>query len=227
MLFDLSNHFSGIADTRHVKDPFGVGLEVEILRAGHPDWMGWLKQNDANPLVKAMLKATVKVALQGRREKLTQEEIIDRAAEGVLSQVGGDLTDNLEVLKPGVANILIRSIGGKAFADVWWNCSNPGCENRWAASAPIESCPKCGTGSPLQERTPAVYVQGESGAKLLTNVRKADGKLAWVPRFLPDGKTDMPFGNRPTGDAILAWLLEEADQTQKFFADFREDAGKN
>lgn len=197
-MFRLPN-VAALADTRHVQDPWGFGLTVEILRADHPEWLGWLKENGltgrqdalSGQLMAAML-ATEMEAAKGRkgfrrRKKGGDIDYMQAVKKVDFSQLEADQGQSLEDLKPGIASVLMRSMSGLEELD----------------------------------GTRAADTVGNR-IKLLENVRNEDGQVIWVPLFLQgqldkDGNpVEAPYGDQPVGDAIAEWLLDEAEATSEF-----------
>jgi len=241
LLIDLGNHFSTITDRRWAKDPWGIGLELELLRTGHSEWQEYLKSNADNPIVKAMLRASVVVALGQSRQRdgseaLSKTEILEQAADSVVDKMDPESqVANLAKMKPAVARILIKNARGPAFSDAFWMCGDAACGNRWEATSgqPVP-CPKCGNAAPVMDRVAKTF-STEEAVKLFDNPNGADGNPIWVPGYRPDTRPNakpgatvkVPFGNQPVGDAILAWVLDEVDQTERFFSSYVEAAAKN
>lgn len=201
MQLNIAKHFGTIHDTRVITDPWGIGLQVEILRAGHPDWQKWLADNYTDGLASGMLKEVVRLQMERRAKagSADEEKMLDAAAARVVasSRERDEKAKNFDKLKDGIADILIRSVPS-------------------------------GLSSPTGE---TIQFSREAARALVANpTDEATGLLIWVPETRPgkDGKPEpMPFGGQPVGDAIATWLMDEAAKSEAFYSRYLEAASGN
>jgi len=208
-----------ILDTREIEDPWGLGLRLEIMRAGADRWQAWLKANvPDSPEIKAYLTETWKLANANARggrlkTKLTTEEIEAQAIERASGKINiSGRAENLARLKPGLAAVAIVRLIDAQSAHV--KCS--ACGNRWELDAEDEPCPQCGDLAYLDDPEP-IPSTPENIAALLENTRDAAGNIRYLEKYDDEGH-EVPHGDQPVGDAIAAWVLEEMGATEKFRA---------
>lgn len=139
MFHQLDRHFGKLTDVRAVRDPWGIGFTIGILRADHPDWDKWLTSNQKDdPIARTMTEVNltlatekqqaIEVELQDRpgfrrrrltkqrrkqllQETVTPQEVIRRTMREIPT---GDLLklgdEDLNLKKPGIAQILMRPL---------------------------------------------------------------------------------------------------------------------
>lgn len=121
--FADTRHFGSISDSRWVEDPWGMGFRFKIRRDGCEPYQEWLKEGAASgsKLMERILKGllTESFATAGRRQRRKGKRSMDRAmVERAIANTkfeAGDLTSQeLEEMKPGVAEHLVLDWSGPA-----------------------------------------------------------------------------------------------------------------
>jgi hypothetical protein len=187
----------------------GLNFSLVIYRQGRyvdakQPFIEFLKEaQGGSPFAKAILKASLKfgAAASGqRRRRGVGRAANNRMIDDVLDQTdlsGVTETDELAKIKPGVAKYLMGQMHDVLDAD-----NNP------------------------------VPDSEEGRMSLLRNPVAPDGTFAWLPREVcvtvagfGEIKVDVPYGDRPVGDAITAWILDEAESSEDFLAEAVAEAG--
>lgn len=204
-----------LSDVREIVNPFGIRdsagrpFTAIVLRANHDDWANFLaKEQMDDPNTKRRRKANVKAALsqfQGGRgfRRVKADKLIDTLAEDlVTTEFNPDSAkDRLGRKKAGAAAILWR--GGFGLDD----------EN----------------GKPLD-----LSIEENRLHVLSYNADPETGELLAVPhQYLLDGEgktlldedgdpLENQYQNMLLGDAILAWLEDGAEETERFYVEASE-----
>lgn len=215
-----SKHFGAILDTRWISVPFS-GLEggMEVLRTSHHTWQAWLKLNAAgDEYLTEYIAASTMLARQNERggrhkTKLSDDKIAEQAARQAASKIASRMdSEQLERLKPGIAQILIRDWRGEMFTTPTFECVN--CRNRWEKDYSDEPCPQCGDGASIWVGEP-IPCTPEARLDLLLNVTDANGKTRWLDAY-DENNEEIPHGGRPLGDAFALLVLAEGDKADLF-----------
>lgn len=246
MFRNISNHFGGITDVRVATDPWGLDppLEVEILRADHPDWVEWKKQNGftGEEITQELLRAQVRRSLEPaagktgvRARARAMDSVVDDTVDRMAARIKASAEDGskLEKLKEGLATVGIRRVvSGLSVADA--RCA---CGNTFTPEHGDDACTACGGHDWQFVDEKPVDDSVEARRKLLANVKDREGDPLWVPLTKKVQEADedaagelvevdkpVPFGGQPVGDAIAAWLLSAMDEQEKFRKEFVERA---
>lgn len=110
-------------DEQTFSDPFGLGYRLTVLRASHPDWETWRKKHldERGGVLETVLKKAYVETLSAqeprpgfrrrKRAKLGGDDL-KKAIAGAISEV--DLVEaqkeDLEALRPGIAEVLLRRL---------------------------------------------------------------------------------------------------------------------
>jgi hypothetical protein len=123
MAFDMDNlggHVTEvIRDTRTITDPWGFGISAEVLRYDHPDWKRWELDLAADkPVAEKIRRVTTEAAFSEmapsgyrKSKKLSRSEAHQKMVRQIAEKdtVTTDI-DDLREKKPGIAEILIKSM---------------------------------------------------------------------------------------------------------------------
>lgn len=241
-----------VEDYRWVRDPF-VGFEWEIGRIGLPGYQKHLKeQQKASPIYAAMAKAAILDSYtKGRRKKKkgareTENDLILKALES-LDLADMDITSVTG--KDGAAEHLVRNIRSDTQSVVEYGMVQLTCEacgEEWT-NTDLEACPKCG-GVEWSDGIVALDYETSAGVQMLTNTSPAREDM--IAELFPEDQEDeeskalavqggselesrdagtalKEMRQMTLGDALHAWVLREAMDSEKFLQKFKGRAGKN
>lgn len=238
-LLNRSKAIADLADRRWATDPWGLGIEVNLLRMSHPDAQAWAKENEPdNRFVQAFVAHSTYLAVVNQRGgrmkgKMTDEQMAQRAAEKAAEELdtGADKAEQLAKMKPMVANILIGDAQpgeeprwrGDGLREPKVQCLK--CEHVWEADRDDELCPRCQDSVHMSvgEIQPCT---AENRMDLLSIADDGNGNPRWLGVFDENDKP-IKFGGQPLGDAITEWLLDEARQTDQYRLDYVKAAAEN
>lgn len=246
MFRNISRHFGAITDTRVITDPWGLGLQLEVLRAEHSTWVAWKAEHGlgGDDFEKELLRAQVRRTLEppaGARLKkggvaAGAGAIVDQTVERMHAKLRAVRQDAslLERIKEGLATVAIRRVVAGLAEAVAATCAACGAE--FLPEHGDDPCPTCGAREWRFTEQREVPDTVETRRKLLANPVDSDGNQLWVPLNQkvrkPNPETGIeeeveeltPFGGQPVGDAIAAWILAEMEAQEKFRKDYVEDA---
>jgi hypothetical protein len=247
MFRNISRHFGAITDTRVISDPWGLGLQLEVIRSEHSSWTTWKAEHGlaGDDFEKEMLRAQVRRSLEppaGARLKkggvaAGSGAIVDQTVERMhakLRAVHQDAT-LLERIKEGLATVAIRRVVAGLVEGV---AACTACGNRFQPEHGDDPCPAeaCGAREWEIAEEREVPDNVEARRRLLSNPRDRDGNPLWVPATRKVVKANpetgleeeveetTPFGGQAVGDAIAAWILSEMEEQEKFRKDYVENA---
>jgi hypothetical protein len=251
MFGNLRNHFAALTDVRIVKDPWGLGITVPVLRWGAEEWDKFReKHKPGGGLGEAIQRAQlVKMADRfaddmdapgkpgmRRRRKSTKGEAARERKESMRSALRealeevplDELTSALDenVLKLGLALVgMPEAHAGRSYS--WAGvCEDDGTtlipftlENRlWFLGWKGVLCRDTETGAVSFERPAAPHRVSLEILEFDGNPRNADGELLVIPEGHPSGY------DGPVGDALAAWLLDEAEAADSVQQETMEEA---
>jgi rubrerythrin len=215
-----SKHFGAILDTRWIGVPFS-DLEgaIEVLRTSHHTWQAWIKHHAAgDEYLTEYIAATTMLARRNERggrvkTRLNDDQIAEQAARQAAGKIASRMdAEQLEKLKPGIAELLIRDWRGELFSSPLFECVQ--CRHRWEKDYADEPCPQCGDGASVWVGEP-VPCTPEAKLDLLRNTVDSNGNPRWLDAYDGDGK-DIEHGGRPLGDAFALLILAEGDKADLF-----------
>lgn len=198
-----------------VRSELGAGFAIGVLRAGHPDWIAWLKAHPTRADVVAQevayRAASTRVRLQQpgargwrQRRRPTKAELRRQAqtepVETSIEFSGDDLRKmteaqgaDLQERKLGIATVLMH--GG------WEGLEDEGGALDFAD---------------IHARLTVLGYDGEHDGRIHGPILHDDGSVVQV-------QADQAYGPATFGDAVAAWLLEAADEAEVVHGDWVEE----
>lgn len=241
--FAAFDRFGGIVDVRNVTDPYGLGITIPVLRDGDPEWADLPQiRSLKNEPVAFMAQAGIQLQSAARNPEANVDGMAEQATSRALASMDSERLVRLlgvahlparEIndLKYLVAKVLMTERGGRQWSGVIAN-GEPvpyTLANRlhflgWDGVILTHT-----NGQPQQVMSRGAFAaitadsalgKGVASGRISAeefagNPRTESGDLRMIP-------AELPYGDRPVGDALMLWLLDAAKQNQGVFAEVTE-----
>lgn len=254
MFGNLKNYFAALTDVRIVKDPWGLGITVPVLRWSAEEWEAFrekhkpggglgeaiqraqlLKMADRfademdqpeRPGARRRRKPTKGEAAQERKESM-RSALREAMGEIPLNELHAAMDEN--TLKLGLALVgMPEEHAGRRYS---WTGVNDD-DNQAPIPYTLENrlkflgwtgvlCRDTETGEITYARPAGPHRTTLEITEFHGNPRNDRGELLCIPAGHPSGY------DGPVGDALTAWLLDEAEAADSAHSDTMEDAAEN